>query len=354
VSLTVRTVVRHADFTLDAELLIAPRGITAVYGHSGSGKSTLLRCVAGLERSARGEIHLNGQCWQDATRFMPAHQRPVGLVFQDARLFPHLSVRGNLQFALRRAAAQDIGFDAAVGMLGVGALLDRSVDTLSGGQRQRVAIARALLTQPRLLLLDEPLANLDLDSRAEILPHLERLHAELAMPMIYVTHQLGEVMRLADELVLLRAGRVLAAGPLPELLVRTDLPLAHLAEAGVILRGRIAEHDASWHLTLVEVSGSRFAVARRPQPPGSAVRLRVDARDVSIALERPAHSSISNILPAQVLDIHDDRDAAQQLVRLQAGDQRLLARLTRRSVAQLGLAPGKSVFAQVKSVALMD
>lgn len=353
-SLAVRTSIRYADFTLDTELSIAPRGITAVYGHSGSGKSTLLRCIAGLERGARGAISLNGDCWQDATRFVPAHKRPVGLVFQDARLFPHLTVRGNLLFALARATSTGIGFDAAVSMLGVGTLLDRPVDTLSGGQRQRVAIARALLTQPRLLLLDEPLANLDLDSRAEILPHLERLHAELAMPMIYVTHQLAEVMRFADELVLLRAGRVLAAGALAELLVRPDLPLAHLADAGVILHGRIAAHDDEWHLSLIEVAGSRFAVARRPQPPGTAVRLRVDARDVSITLEHPVHTSISNILPARILDIHDDREAAQQLVRLEAAGQRLLARLTRRSVAQLALAPGKAVFAQVKSVALTN
>jgi molybdate transport system ATP-binding protein len=354
VSLALQIAVDYGTFRLDVQLALPARGITAIYGRSGAGKSTLLRCIAGLEPLARGEIRFEDEIWQDDSHRLPAHRRPVGMVFQDSRLFPHLDVRGNLRFAARRARGAGIRLEAAIELLGLQDLLTHATEQLSGGQRQRVAIARALLTNPRLLLLDEPLASLDLESRAEILPHLERLHAELQMPVIYVSHAIHEVMRLADELVLLQDGAVRAAGPLNDLLVRPDLPLAHLAEAGVVLTGRVSGHDDTHHLSLLEVAGAPFAISRRQVPVGTTLRLRVEARDVSLALLRPERSSINNIVAARVLDVHDDRDRAQQLVRLQAGDATLLARITRRSVAQLGIAPGLVVYAQIKSVALID
>jgi molybdate transport system ATP-binding protein len=342
------------EFSLDAELQIASRGITAVYGRSGAGKTTVLRCIAGLEPRATGRVAFNDTVWQDHREFVPAHRRPIGLVFQDARLFPHLTVLGNLEFAASRAPRNGnaLSIAHAAALLGLRDLLSRDVDGLSGGQRQRVAIARALLTNPQLLLLDEPLANLDLESRSEILPHLERLTQQLDLPIVYVSHAVSEVMQLADALVLLDAGRVRACGPLNELLVRPDLPLVHLADAGVVLRGTIAGHDDINYLSTVDVGGSAFAISRRELPLGSPVKLRVEARDVSIALSPPRQTSINNIMAARIVDLHDDRDRSQQLVRLESGGQMLLSRITRRSVTQLGLQPGMQVHAQVKSVAL--
>jgi len=353
-SLTLHCRATLGEFSLDAELQLASRGITALYGRSGAGKTTLLRCIAGLEPAATGRVVFNDTVWQDHVQFIPAHRRPIGLVFQDARLFPHLTVLGNLEFAARRAPRNDntLSIDHTTALLGLHDLLSRNVDGLSGGQRQRVAIARALLTSPQLLLLDEPLTNLDLESRAEILPHLERLTQQLDMPIVYVSHAVSEVMQLADTLVLLDAGRVRACGPLNELLVRPDLPLAHLADAGVVLLGTIASHDDINCLSTVDVGGSAFAISRRELPLGSPVKLRVEARDVSIALSPPRQTSINNIMAARIVDLHDDRDRSQQLVRLESGGQMLLSRITRRSVTQLALQPGMQVHAQVKSVAL--
>jgi molybdate transport system ATP-binding protein len=355
-SLAVELQLSLGTFQLAAQLAWQARGILALYGRSGSGKSTLLRCIAGLERSATGTVRFGDDIWQSTAHFVPAHRRTVGMVFQDARLFPHLSVAGNLLYATKRASLANggISMDAAVELLGLQALLDRNSSNLSGGQRQRVAIARALLTQPRLLLLDEPLASLDVDSRSDILRHLERLHSELRLPIIYVTHSIHEVSRLADDLALVDDGRISGCGKLADMLVRTDLPLAHQAEAGAILSGTLESHDTTHHLSLINVSGSLLAVSMRAVAPGSAQRLRIEARDVSIALQMPQASSISNVLPARVIDIHDDRDPAQQLVRLNAGGQTLLARITRRSVGQLQLQPGLAVYAQVKSVALVE
>jgi molybdate transport system ATP-binding protein len=355
VSLQIDCTVTLGDFSLTANLHIATRGITSIYGRSGSGKTTLLRCIAGLEARARGRVSFNDLVWQDRNCFVPTHRREIGMVFQDARLFPHLTVHGNLAFAARRATPAlngSMSIEQSATLLGLTPLLNRDVDGLSGGQRQRVAIARALLSNPRLLLLDEPLASLDVESRAEILAHLERLALQLDLPMIHVSHAVSEVMQLADSLVLLEAGTVRASGPLNDLLVRPDLPLAHLADAGVVLHGTIASHDTIDQLSNIDVGGFAFAVSLRDQPVGARVKLRVEARDVSIALARPVQTSINNILPARVVDLHDDRDRSQQLVRLETGGQMLLSRITRRSATQLALRPGMSVHAQVKSVAL--
>jgi len=356
VTLALRVALALPTFALDVTCDIPTQGITGLFGRSGSGKTTLLRCIAGLERTARAQIEFNGELWQDAGRFLPTHRRAVGYVFQESSLFPHLDVRGNLEFGLRRVPAPQrrLGFDEAVALLDLSALLRHRAPRLSGGERQRVAIARALLTSPQLLLMDEPLSNLDQSSKAEILPHLERLRDSLAIPIIYVSHALGEVMRLADHLVLLEAGRVRAAGPLQQLLARSDLPLGHFEDSGCVFDAVIEEHDPSYHLTYVRIGAGRLAVSLKQAPIGHRVRVRIDARDVSLALKPPELTSIINILPAKVLAVSDDRDPAQTLVRLELATEPLLARITRRSAVQLGIAPGMLLYAQVKSVALME
>jgi molybdate transport system ATP-binding protein len=356
VTLALRVALALPRFALDVTCNIPTQGITGLFGRSGSGKTTLLRCIAGLERTARAQIEFNGELWQDAGRFLPTHRRAVGYVFQESSLFPHLDVRGNLEFGLRRVPAPQrrLGFDQAVALLDLSALLRQRAPRLSGGERQRVAIARALLTSPQLLLMDEPLSNLDQSSKAEILPHLERLRDSLAIPIIYVSHALGEVMRLADHLVLLEAGRVRAAGPLQQLLARSDLPLGHFEDSGCVFDAVIEEHDPSYHLTYVRIGAGRLAVSLKQAPIGHRVRVRIDARDVSLALKPPELTSIINILPAKVLAVSDDRDPAQTLVRLELATEPLLARITRRSAVQLGIAPGMLLYAQVKGVALME
>jgi molybdate transport system ATP-binding protein len=344
------------DFQLTIDGEFPGSGITALFGRSGAGKTTLLRCIAGLERAPRARVYFNGEAWQDDNGFRPAHQRPIGYVFQESSLFAHLNTRGNLEYGWKRVPTvrRRIGFDQAVQIMGLESLLAHRADELSGGQRQRVAIARALLTSPQLLLLDEPLSNLDLASRAEILPHLERLHDELSIPMVYVSHEISEVMRIADHIALLGNGRLQAFGLAHDLLTRPDLPLAHLDAAGSIFDGVIDEHDRRYHLSYVAIPAGRLAISLRQEAIGHRVRVRIDARDVSLALEPPRHSSITNILRGRVIDVSEDRDPAQRLVRIDAGGRPLLARVTGRSVAQLAIVPGTALYAQVKSVALMD
>lgn len=344
------------QFALSAELSFEAEGVTALLGPSGSGKTTLLRCLAGLERDPHGELRFRDQIWQDRAHWLPTHRRPIGYVFQDARLFPHLSVRKNLEFGMRRipAAERKVSFDRAVGLLSVAKLLDRNPRKLSGGERQRVAIARALLCSPLLLLMDEPLASLDLVSRAQIIPLLEQLQRELALPIVYVTHAPAEVVRLATRIVLLDTGRVLAVGDVHELLTRPDLPLAHFEDAGALLEARVSEHAPAYHLTYVSAAGGQLAIAARALAIGAPTRVYVRARDVSVALVRPVQSSVSNVLEARVLDIHPDSDPAHCLLRLACPGAVLLSRVTRRAVAELGLAAGQPVFAAVKSVSIVE
>jgi len=344
-----------SDFDLDIDLEIPGRGITALFGESGCGKTTLLRCIAGLNKTRNGYLRINGDIWQDKKNFVPTHRRALGYVFQEASLFPHLDVRGNLEYGFRRTpqAQRRLAFDEVVALLGIGSLLTQMPDTLSGGQRQRVAIARALLCSPQLLLMDEPLASLDLNSRAEILPYLEQLHDRLDIPVIYVSHSPAEVAQLADHLVLLERGRVVASGALNDMLTRTDLLPAQQEEASAVIEGQISGHDREFQLTQVSVPGGHLSVAFRELEIGHGVRVRILARDVSIALERPHNTSITNVLPARVVDITPFPDSAQALVRLDLGGALILARITRRSVSLLDLKPDRIVYAQVKSVALM-
>ncbi|MBI5438904.1 MAG: molybdenum ABC transporter ATP-binding protein [Nitrosomonadales bacterium] len=346
----------YPGFALRADMQLPGRGITALFGPSGSGKTTLLRCIAGLERAAGGLLRVQDEVWQEGANFLPVHRRPLGYVFQEAGLFPHLSVRQNLEYGLKRIppGQRKVHLEQVVEWLGLNKLIERdSPAGLSGGERQRVAIGRALLTSPRLLLMDEPLSALDAASKREILPYLERLHGELDIPVIYVSHALDEVARLADQLVLMEQGRVIASGALNEVLGRLDLPTAHLDDAGAVIETTVAAHDEEYHLTRLDFSGGSLWVSRVEREIGSVVRARVLARDVSIATAAPQGSSISNILGARIAEIRDERTDRVNL-RLSVGSgQLLLSRITRRSCDHLGLTPGMEVFAQVKSVALI-
>ena len=348
----------HIDwpgFTLDVNLTMPCRGVTALFGHSGSGKTTLLRCIAGLERATDGFLSVNGEVWQDGKYWLPTHKRSLGYVFQEPHLFPHLNVLGNLRYGLKRiTAAQRVSLDQAIELLGIGHLLDRKPDRLSGGERQRVGIARALAVSPRILLMDEPLAALDLKRKKEILPYLERLHSDLEIPILYVSHSPDEVAQLADYLVLMANGSVVAAGPLQETLARLDLPAVFADDAGVVLETVIGVHDDDDLLTRLDFEGGNIFVARRPEAVGRRLRCRVHARDVSLTLERAEHTSILNILRATVVAIGATESPAHVLVRLQANGVPLLARITRRSSHRLGIGPGLVLWAQIKAVALLD
>ena len=338
-------------FALDVDQVFPGRGVTALFGQSGSGKTTLLRCVAGLERAAGGHLSVCGEIWQDHRHWLPTHRRPLGYVFQEANLFPHLNVLGNLRYGMKRSAsAQQQNLDQAIELLGISHLLERKPDRLSGGERQRVGIARALAVAPKILLMDEPLAALDLKRKQEILPYLERLHRELDIPVFYVSHAMEEVVRLADHLVLLEEGRAIASGGLSEMLARLDLPTAHSDDAGVVIEAEIALHDRDYALTRLDFAGRSLWVGKLDQPEGTRVRARVLARDVSIALELPRGTSIANILEASIVEISDEGPDRVNVL-MDAG-QNLLSRITRRSRDMLGLMPGMKVCAQVKSVAL--
>lgn len=350
--------ISYPGFVLDVNLDLPGRGVTALFGHSGSGKTTCLRAIAGLERAPGGYIEVNGEVWQDDDNgiFLPVHRRALGYVFQEASLFDHLSVRGNLNYGLKRsdAKAQGIRFEQAVEWLDIGALLDRRPEGLSGGERQRIAIARALLSRPRLLLFDEPLAALDLKRKAEILPYLERLREQLDIPMLYVSHAPDEVARLADYLVLLDGGKMVAAGPLQETLARIDLPPVFADDAGVVIDAVVGEHDDTDYLSRLDFAGGAIYVSRQAKATGSPLRCRIHARDVSLNLERSGHSSILNILSAKVVAVADTDNPANVLVRLDAAGTPLVARITRRSLHNLALKPGMMLWAQIKAVALFD
>lgn len=346
-------------FGLDARFAAPGTGITALFGPSGCGKTTVLRCIAGLQRLG-GTCRVAGETWQDDGVFLPPHRRPVGYVFQEASLFPHISVRANLLYSSRGkvlpAAAGRIGFDEVVDLLGLDGLMRRATQHLSGGERQRVAVGRALLSQPRLLLMDEPLSALDRQTRDEILPFLERLHDTLEIPIFYVTHDMAEVERLADHLVLMRSGRVEAAGPLGQMQADIDLSLARQREAAVSLDAVVADYDRRYGLVRLDVKGGSFLVPSSAEHPvGARARLRIGAGEVSLAREAPQATSILNLLAARIRSARplDEREMILVLGLGSEGDgATLLARVTRMSWDQIGLEPGMPVVAQVKSAAL--
>jgi molybdate transport system ATP-binding protein len=353
--ISVRLNNRLGDFLLDVAFEAPARGVTALFGQSGSGKTSVLRAVAGLARTAQGTVTVNGEIWQDGERFLPAHERSVGYVFQEASLFTHLSVRRNLEYGWRRipVARRRLDFATVVELLGVGSLLQRATRGLSGGERQRVAIARALLTSPSLLLMDEPLSALDHAARQGILPYLESLHDEFAIPSLYVSHDPDEVAHLADYMVLLDQGRVIGTGPTAELMTRLDLPLARFDDATAVLEGTIAAHDTVYQLTWIDLRDARLALARKDLPVGHRARVQIHARDVSLSLSAHQDTSILNLLPVRVMD-SCEVSPSQILVRLALADgQILLSRITRQSGATLGVREGLQMYAQVKSVALI-
>jgi len=349
----------YPDFALDLDLQLPGRGVTALYGHSGSGKTTCLRCIAGLEKAPEAFIRINDQVWQDSARklFVPPHKRALGYVFQEASLFAHLSVRANLEFGLRRIPREQRRVDMAhaTELLGIGHLLDRHPQHLSGGERQRIGIARALLTSPQLLLMDEPLAALDSQRKNEILPYLERLHDELEIPVLYVSHSQDEVARLADHIVLLSAGKALASGPIGETLARLDLPMALGDDAGVVIEGTVIAYDSQYQLLTLQLPDSQLnvRVAHAPLASGKRLRFKIQARDVSLSRQPGEHSSILNLLPVTLTGEIPADNSAHVLIRLEAAGTPLLARITRYSRDQLQLAPGQTLWAQIKAVAVL-
>jgi len=341
---------------LNVAVTLPGRGVSGIVGPSGAGKTTLLRAVAGLETAVRGRVEINGVVWQDDEQgiCLPAHQRSIGFVFQEASLFSHLSVKENVEFGLRRIAVNQrkIALSQAIELLGIGALLQRSPQTLSGGERQRVAIARALATSPDLLLMDEPLASLDVQRKEEILPYLDQLHRELDIPILYVSHAMDEIARLADYVVMLEAGKVRAAGTVFELITRSDLPLAHGDHACSLIVANILAHDVHYQLTQAGFSGGTLWLARSRADIGSELRLRIAARDVSLTLSQQVDSSMLNCIAVTIADIREET-ASEVIVELDANGTCLLARITRKSADRLHIVPGMSLFAQVKGVAIL-
>jgi len=328
-----------SGFDLDVDLDLPDRGVTALFGESGSGKTTLLRCMAGLERAPQGYLRVGGDIWQDEFRWLPTHRRPLGYVFQESSLFAHLNVMGNLRYGMRRVTtAQPANLDQAIELLGISHLLERKPERLSGGERQRVAIARALSLSPQLLLMDEPLAALDLRRRGEILTYLERLRDELDIPVFYVSHAPDEVARLADHLVVLDGGRAVAEGSMAETMTRLDLP--------------VIERD--WHLARLDFAGGSLWTTDQQLAVGHTARVRVLARDVSVACVRPGPSSIQNVLPGVIDAMVDEEIPGTVLARIRVGRAVLVARMTKRAAVTLALGPGRQVWAQVKSVALLN
>ncbi|MBR9885545.1 MAG: molybdenum ABC transporter ATP-binding protein [Oceanospirillales bacterium] len=347
------------DFRLDIEFSIPAQGVTALFGPSGCGKTTLLRCIAGLTRLPDGSLSLNGDIWQHGRTFVPTHKRPIGYVFQEPGLFAHLNVINNLTYGMRRAGiagrdTQDL--EELTRLMGINHLLERRVQALSGGEKQRVAIARALLMKPRILLMDEPLSALDQDNKNEIMPYLEQLHAQLEIPVLYVTHDRREVERLADRILLLRNGALLAQGEIGEIMTRPDLPFASAQDAVTVLDGKVLHFDARYGLSTLQIDGGSLEVPDTLGPTGVYKRLRIAATDVSLALNLDHSSSILNRLPAVIWKILPTGGPSLNVL-LRVGNMgegsALLASVTRKSVETMDLRTGQQVYAQIKGASLL-
>lgn len=337
---------------LDVEFA-AEAPVLGLFGRSGSGKTSVVNAIAGLVKPDGGRIAIDGEVLFDAVRGvnLPPEKRRIGYVFQDGLLFPHLSVRRNLLYGASRARAAKITFDAVVALLGLGTLLERRPLALSGGEKQRVAIGRALLSQPRLLLMDEPLASLDNPRRMEILRYIERLRDELGLPVVYVSHSVAEVTRLADHVVLLDEGKVLAHGGVQAIFNRADLrPHTGRYEGGALVEAEAIAHDAQFFLTRFRFSGGELIAPGMDAAVGSRVRIRIRSRDVALATTRPAGISIRNVLPGSVGEIADNGGAIVE-VSVHLGDAVVPARISRQALTELGLAAGKPVFVLIKAIA---
>ena len=346
--------VQLESFMLDANFSIPDRGITVVFGPSGSGKTTLLRAIAGLEKSDKGFLKIGDSVWQKGEDFLATHKRQIGYVFQDAALFDHLDVKGNLNFVVKRAIGLKEDFIESIhNLLEIKTLLNRKTTQLSGGERQRVAIARALLTNPKILLLDEPLSALDSKRKNEILPYLDSIHNDLEIPILYVTHSQDEMSRLADHLLLIEDGNIIGSGPVNDMLTRFDMPLSHGGDAVSIIEAEVLKRDSEFNLMHLDFLGGQFIVPDNSFPVQTKVRIRVVARDVSLTKSKQVDTSILNIFPAMVQEIVNEGEA-QVMVRLQIKETILLACITRKSSYKLRLEKGSEVFVQVKSVAILS
>ena len=345
----------YENFHFNVDLELPCTGVSVLFGDSGSGKTTLLRCIAGLQYAPQGFLEINGNIWQDQKVFLPTYKRSLGYVFQEANLFQHLTVRENLYYGLKRnkTPINSQQFQQTIELLGIQHLLTRQIEGLSGGERQRIAIARALILNPDILLMDEPLASLDSKRKQEILPFLSRLHQQLAIPVLYVTHSLQEVAQLADYLVIMEQGQILASGPLETTLSRLDLPLAMDKQASTVWVVTIIEHETEYQLSRVEFSAGTLSLPLIDAPIGTRLRLQIYARDVSIVLEAPYATSILNVLPAEITGITDDSNG-QSIVRLQLGNQSLLAHITRKSRLLLNLQINNMVYVQIKGTSILN
>jgi molybdate transport system ATP-binding protein len=343
------------SFELDIDFKIPHQGITAIFGESGSGKTSLLRCVAGLETSAIGNLSVDNETWQSSSVFVPTHKRALGYVFQEASLFEHLTVLANLQYAIKRShkTPSKALFDQVVAVMGIEKLLSQYPEQLSGGEKQRVAISRALLSQPKLLLMDEPLASLDTTRKLEILPYLERLRASFNIPILYVTHSVDEIVRLADYLLILKDGKLQEQGTVTELFSRADLPLGVCNEVGAILECEVLEVEPQWQLIRMGFAGGELWLPHSNQVVGDIQRVRILASDVSLTLSHSTDTSILNVIAGRVVEVIQDKALATSLVRLKVGEHYLLARVTQKSIQVLGLNTGLDIWLQVKSAAIV-
>jgi molybdate transport system ATP-binding protein len=346
----------HYDtFLLDVNLQAPGEGVTALIGPSGCGKTSLLRAIAGLDKLDGGYLKIGNDVWQDDQVWLPIHERALGFVFQDAKLFSHLSVSGNLRYGLKRTPPErhTVRYDDVVSLLGLEKLLERGTEDLSGGEKQRVAMGRTLLSGPQLLLMDEPMASLDAESKSAIMPYLTAVLNELNLPVLYVSHLADEVARLADHLVIMADGCIIETGLIGDMLTRLDLPLSHRADAEALVVAEAVGHDNDDQLTELKFDGGRILVTGTELKLGQAVRVRIQARDVSLTLKPQTGTSILNVLPSVITEIVAE-DEAQYLVRLDCGGTPLLARVSRRSARKLELRVGLKVCAQVKSVAVLS
>ncbi|MGB1092153.1 MAG: molybdenum ABC transporter ATP-binding protein [Oceanobacter sp.] len=353
-ALKVRLSLSRSDFKLEVDETIPLEGVTVLFGESGSGKTTLLRCIAGLEK-AEGEVLLGNDVWQTQKDFKPVWKRNLAYVFQEHSLLEHLTAEQNIEYGIKRSrspvSAEERG--EIIALLGLEERIKRYPSQLSGGERQRVAIARALLKKPALLLMDEPLSALDQKRKHEILPYLELMKHELKIPILYVTHSLDELSRLGDQVIVLDAGAIVCAGKVKEVLGSGEFSIPNYEDPGVIVDGVIAEHDSDWGLTAIDFEGGRIWLRKINRDVGMPARIRVLAKDVSLAISPPVDTSILNVIPAVVHDHRDDRSAGLIVVNVQIGKTRLLSRMSLKSFIQLGLECDKTVWVMVKTAAIL-
>ncbi len=345
-------------FTLDVDTHLPAKGVTALFGPSGCGKTTFLRCLAGLEKAAEGSLTMGGKIWQDQSTFLPTHKRPIGYIFQEASLFPHLTVRDNLNYGMNRSkeTVNEGNVEETANLLGLNKLLDRHPDYLSGGERQRVALGRALLTSPRILLMDEPLSALDQMAKEDIIPYLEELRRTLSIPIVFVSHDIREVERLADHMVLMDEGRITASGPLIEMLSNPALPFAQADQTASILEGSVVSYNQDEQLTEISVEGHPILVPGKIGETGESRRIRIAASDISLSREKPSETTILNVLPAVIQSV-EALEAGRFNIFLGLGQEnqcKVIARISSLSQKKFAFAPDQTVYLQIKGVSMIE